>query len=205
MADTLILTFAEMAFLLQPHPGRAVTVLQRLGVKPEARTEAVAAAGAASLLARGLCRLVDGALVPGDDILAVPACVASLHDHTEVVSWTAERPVLMHLLSSPAVRLAIFPAAYGLMTVEAIDAAEPLADPVVRLMERCATADSAAVAVRTSGRDRDVSAAVARNADGSWVVSDSEDDPAAGRPVTRQAALARLSDLLGPQPVGSRS
>lgn len=58
-SDALVLTFAEIAFLSEPYPDRAVTVRERLGLPAAAASDAVAAAGLASLLARGLCRLLD--------------------------------------------------------------------------------------------------------------------------------------------------
>jgi hypothetical protein len=204
MADPLVLTFAEIAFLLQPYPEHATTFWRRVGFKPEIHSEVTAAAGAASLLARGLCRLVDGKLVPGEEIVAVSACLAHVERHAEAVSWTADRPIVMHVMSAPAVCLAIFPGAFGLMTVEQLEPTDRLIDPVVRLLDQCATEESAAVAVRAAIEDREVRVAVARTADGRWVISDSEVDTSTSTPTSRSAALTRLGELLGPRRVGTR-
>ena len=63
MADQLVLTFAEVEFVLRARSGQADQVRMHLRINPEASTDIVVAAGVASLLARRLCEAGEPDLV----------------------------------------------------------------------------------------------------------------------------------------------
>jgi hypothetical protein len=200
------LTFAELEFVLRSAAERGVDVddvRRRLNFQPGVSTGIVVAAGVASLVARDLCRLEESRIVPGEFVQCAIAALATRHTSTEAAGWLDERPVVVHLFSGVTGRLAVYPGAYGLFSVELIDAAEPLSAPVIRFLDLCTTGDGAAtVLIRTQAGGADESGiAVARSAAGAWFMSDSLERPDPGRPLARAAVVARLLSLLA-QPVG---
>lgn len=70
---------AEMAYLLAQLPGdvRAARVAEVIGIDPREVEEVVLAAGASSLLARGLLALEDDALVTRDDASVLTSAIAN--------------------------------------------------------------------------------------------------------------------------------
>lgn len=208
MSELTILTFAEIEFGLRVRSEQAGIVRTQLGISDDASADIVVAAGISSLLARGLCTTAGGAgtqapldVEPGELMLGVIAALSTSHTRTEVVTWVGERPALMHLFTAPAVRLAVWPAAYGQFTVEILDPAEPLADVVMRFMDVSHPEDGdAAVIVRSTAGASDVRIAIAREAGGGWNISDTRDDPESSRPVTRDEIRERLVVLLGAEP-----
>src|SRR2546421_11704155 len=162
MADPLVLTFAEIEFVLRARPDQAEAVRRHLRINPEAASDIVAAAGVASLLARGLCTMSGTDVVPTAPIVGVTAGLSTIRTHTEAVGWIGERPVVMHLFSGASIRLAVFPAAYGQFSVELLNPAEALVAPLTRFLDSCSTGEGeAAVVVRSAvGTDQYVSMAV---------------------------------------------
>jgi len=219
MADHLTtLTFAELEYILRSAAvSTAVSaadldaVRRRLNFQPGVSTDMVVAAGIASLVARGLCGLDGQRVVPGALVRSVIGALSAAHSGTEAAGWMADRPVVVHLFSSPAARLAVCPGAYGLFEVELIDPREPLSAPVIRFVDLC-TADPGAATVlvrsQAAGGAAEVGVVVARSSAGAWFVSDVADsahdagaDTEAAMPVGRAAVVSRLLDLFA-QPVG---
>jgi hypothetical protein len=217
-AGPVSLTFAELEFVLRSAAERGADVdgvRRRLNFQPGVSTGIVVASGVASLLARGLCRLegsrlegsrldgsrLDGSRLDGSDV--APDALATRHTSTEAAGWLAERPVVVHIFSGVHGRLAVYPGSYGLFTAELIDPAEPLSAPVLRFLELCTSGPGAAtVLIRTRpGEGEEAGVAVARSATGAWFMSDSLERPDPGRPMARDAVVARLLRLLA-QPVG---
>lgn len=200
MAETTLFTFAELEFVLRSAsgPGAAV-VRERLNLQPEAAGDIVVASGMASLLARGLCTERDGDVVPGDLVVAAVAALSTRHTVSEAAGWIDGRPVVVHLFSGTAARLAVYPGSFGLFRVEAIDPAEPLVRPFIRFLEQSTAGDGEAAAVfrSTAGDGPEVGLAAARNAEGTWLLSDTADSPDVGRPSSREAIVARLQELFG--------
>jgi hypothetical protein len=211
MADHLTtLTFAELEYILRSATVPTAdldAVRRRLNFQPGVSTDIVVAAGLASLVARGLCRLAGQRVLPGDLVRAVTAALSAPHSSVEAVGWMAGRPVIAHLFSGPAARLALYPGSYGLFEVELIDPAEPLSAPVIRFVDLCTAGPAATtVLVRTApeaGCADDDGIVIARSRTGAWFISDSLDhpDPASDRPVSRATVVSRLFDLFA-QPVG---
>ncbi|MFF5230423.1 hypothetical protein [Dactylosporangium sp. NPDC000521] len=212
MAETTLFTFAELEFVLRSAavpdaapvdaaPGAAPVdaVRERLQLQPEASADIVVASGMASLLARDLCTERDGDVVPGDLVVAAVAALSTRHTVSEAAGWIDGRPVVVHLFSGTAARLAVYPGSFGLYRLEAVDPAEPLARPLIRFLDQSTTGDGEAAAVFRSatGAGPEVGLAAARKADGSWLLSDSVDSPDAGRPSTREAIVARIEELFG--------
>jgi hypothetical protein len=213
MPEPLVLTFAEIAFLLRAEPDRAAGVRDRLKLAPDAGSDSVAAAGVASLLARGLCQRDGSRVIPGERAVAVTAGLSLARTHTEVAAWATDRASLLHVFSGGPVPLAVVPAAFGQFGVETLDPASSLGATVLRFLDACFPTGEAAIAVRSttagvtagSAAGVTVEIAVARDAGGVWYSSDSADSPDRGRPSTRDGVRDRLAQLLGPQPVGARA
>lgn len=205
MADTTLCTFAELEFLLRsaagPRGERAAgmdDVRRRLGLQPEASTDIVTAAGVASLLARGLCTDQGGSVVPGELVLGAVAALSTLHTTTEAAGSAGERTLELHLFSGTAARLAAYPGPFGLYGVEVLDPAEPLATPLARFVDRCtAGAGEAAVVIRSStGDEPEAGLAIARAADGTWLLSDGQ-TVTPGRPSSRDGVVTALVERFG--------
>ncbi|MEV4512585.1 hypothetical protein AB0K00_26900 [Dactylosporangium sp. NPDC049525] len=200
MAEGTLFTFAELEFLLRSAGAQpADAVRERLNLQSEASSDIVVASGMASLLARGLCTEVNGDVVPGDLVVAAIAALSTRHTVSEAAGWIDGRPVVVHLFSGTAARIAVYPGSFGLYRVEAVDPAEPLARPLVRFLDLCTAGDGeAAVLFRsTAGDGPEVGVAAARNAEGTWLLSDTADSPDVGRPSSRDAIAARLEELFG--------
>jgi hypothetical protein len=206
MAESLILTFAEVEFALRVCGDGAATVRTRLRINPEADSDIVTAAGIASLLARGLATLTgEGAtpddILPGDEMLAITAALSTYVTYTEAAGWLADRPAVLHIFSGPVLRLTLSPGAYGQFSASATDPTVPLFDVLDRFLDLCSVGEGeSAVAIRSMAGDSAVSIAIARDAAGAWRVSDSIDDPNSSQPTDRDGIRARLAELLPSQP-----
>jgi hypothetical protein len=201
MADTTLCTFAELEFLLRSATGSAAGELdgvrRLLGLRPEAATDIVTAAGVASLLARGLCTDEGGDVVPGPLVLAAVAALSTLHTTTEAAGSAGDKTLAMHVFSGTAGRFAAYPGPFGLFGVEALDPAEPLASPLARFVDRCMAGDGEAAVVIKS--DDGGSLAIARAADGTWLLADG---PSAV-PVSRADVVAALVSRFAGAAVGA--
>ncbi|WP_412541310.1 hypothetical protein R8Z50_01465 [Longispora sp. K20-0274] len=202
MPEALVLTFAEFEFTLRSGSGPTIPVRDLLRLRPETASDVVAAAGVASLLARGLCVLDDGRVRPTEPITTLTLGLATAVGHTEAVGWIGDRTVLLQLFGGPSVRVAVLPGAYGQFAVELMSPAEPVMGPLTRFIDRCVTDEGAsAVLVHSTEGGRDVSAAVAVDECGGWFVSDSQETPDRSVACTRELALERVGELLdGGQP-----
>jgi hypothetical protein len=206
MADTLLVSFAEIEFLVRAQPERAGSIRRALGVRPEAGSDVVAAAGLAGLLARGLCTEADGVVMPATPLLALAAALLEDRGHVELVGWSGPRPVALHLFGGPAARVALSQGGYGLFSAELLRADEPLAATVMRVVDAFAEGGGeAAVAVRWSTQDGELDVAIAREGSGDWYLSDTLLSPERGVPSTRDGVAERLEQLLTARPARALS
>jgi len=204
MTNPVTLTFAEVEFLLRARPEQAATVRERLRINPDAASEIVVAAGLASLLARGLCEVSGDDVLPKGLIVALATGLSTSNAYCEAVAWVGTRMTLVHFLDSASIRLAIFPVGSGQYTIELLDAQEPVTGPLTRFLDTMAQGEGdLALAIRSIAPSGEVSLAVARDAQGNWHLSDSQDSPDRGQPSTRDGVAQRISQLLGPQAVGA--
>ncbi|MEV4509208.1 hypothetical protein AB0K00_09660 [Dactylosporangium sp. NPDC049525] len=203
MAESTLITFAELEFLLRAAAGTNQAsidaVRTRLDLQPEAASDIVTAAGVASLLTRGLCTERGGDVIPGDQVLGIVAALATWHTMSEAAGWIEGQPAVVHLFSGPTARLVVSPGKLGIYSVEVVDPAESLAAPLTRFLDLCTAGQGEAAAVFRSSKDNEpeVGLAAARNADGDWLLSDTVDSPDEGRPSSRDAVTARLVALYG--------
>ena len=193
--DSMVLTFAELGFLLRSNPPRHVSVGERLLL--EEPSDAVVAAGLASLVVRGLCARDGEDVVPVPQIVAVAAGLSTARIAVRAAGKVGERPVVAHVFHGDEVVVALTPAEFGLFTVELLDRNVDLAEQLIRFVNACfVELGQAAVVIQATG-DRDVSLAVARDESGAWFVSDTGESPDQGVPTSHDAVLARITDLFG--------
>jgi len=205
MDDALVLTYAELEFLLRSQDPGPVDVRAQLELGPAEELDAAARAGVASLLARGLCTLGGESgteVTPTPEVLAIVAGLTTATETTRALGWIDERLVLLHLLYGPMARLVLVPASYGQFTVMALDPELTVADQLSRFVDSCLTeAAESAVVIQSRTADATVGMAIARDGDGAWFVSDSENDPDSATPSSRDDVMARIGELL---PAGAR-
>lgn len=209
MTDSLILTFAELEFMLalRPRHGTALRGNLRLESDDDLGAPSLARAGLASLLARGLCetvRTVDGPARPALPDLRFDAAVSVLLNvlaaddcaTTMAAAWGAERGSVMHVVDGGGARMALFPERLGRYSAEVLDPAEPLPALLRRFLDLHLADGTPSALVATSvraGTSRSVALAV--DPSGQWSASDSVESPDHAVPVARERALERIDVL----------
>lgn len=193
MSDHVVLTFAEIEFLLRAREPVHVDVRELLGLAAGAAADQNAAAGLASLLARGLCVRTDDRVVPSEDLIGVIGAFATATRATKSLGWQGGNPVMVNLFAGPAVGMVVQPIGHGQYSVAPVDPAHDLTDQLVGFVDACLTDTTESAVLVRSG---DVRIAVAITAAGDWHISDSVSNPDRSRPSTRDGAMARLRELL---------
>ena len=141
MTDPLVLTFAEIEFLLSACPQRADAVRAQLRTVEADQGLAMARAGLASLLARGLCEsatqsvVTEESVTPRPEVTAVIAAFATARRHLAAAGWHGDRPEVMYLYDGDAMRLALFPVPFGRYAVEFLSPEEPVSAPLMRFVD----------------------------------------------------------------------
>lgn len=200
--STLLLTFAEIEFLLRVREPALCDLRATLGIDQFGTGDDVARAGSASLVARGLCTFDGADLIPSAEVVVVIAGLSDAANTTRAVGWIAGGMTLVHLLTGPDVCLALFAASQGQFVVHVLDPSVTVADQVTRFVDSClATPTKSAVVIQSRTAEETVGLAVARDDAGAWFLSDSEGQPDAATPTTRDDVVARIGELL---PAGAR-
>ncbi|MEU0880519.1 hypothetical protein ABZ345_18100 [Lentzea sp. NPDC005914] len=200
MAQELVLTFAEIEFLLRVRVPEIATIRADLGLAPPDDT--TAAAGLASLLARKLCEPGGAGVTPGPEVVAVVAGLATADRVTRVLGLGEGSAQLGAVVTGPNVHIGLTDAGFGQHVVQPIDRAVSAADQVKHVLGRALGRESAVV-VQSRSAVGQVSIAVAIDGEGTWYLSDSEGEPDRGVPVSEDEAFARIIELLS-DPVGAR-
>lgn len=200
MEQALVLTFAELEFLLRVRTPEIATIREDLGLA--ASDDTVAAAGLASLLARGLCELGGDRVTPGRELIAVVAGLATADRVTRVLSLGEGAAELAAVVTGPNIHIGLTVAGFGQYVVQPIDNGVGAADQVKHALER-ALGSEGAVLVQSRTAAGQVSIAVAVDGGGAWYLSDSEGDPNSSTPVGADEAFARVAELLSDS-VGAR-
>jgi hypothetical protein len=190
MSDHLVLTYAEIEFLLRVREPEHVDVRAELGFAGDERN---ASAGLASLLARGLCSQDGERVVPSDDLVGVIGALSTTTSATRALGWRDGTPVLLSLFTGPVVGLALQPIGLGRYAIATLDPARGLGDQLAGFIDSClGDGKESAVLVR-SGETR---IAVVATAEGEWYISDSLADPGTSRKSSRDGAVARVRELM---------
>ncbi|MFC0436447.1 hypothetical protein [Kutzneria buriramensis] len=196
MPDEMILTFAEIEFLLRSREPK-LDVRKLLRIKAEAAGDVVAAAGLASLLARDLCVETHGKVKLGREIAAIAAVLVTADIAVNALGWIGEDMVLLHVFSCPGGQLSFRAVGHGRFAVEVLAPDRPLSAGLVRLMDLCLTGDgeSAVLLKMETTASEPISMAVARGVNGEWHLSDSALNATSSREVTPEAARARVVEV----------
>jgi hypothetical protein len=193
--ETLVLTFAEIAFILRSKEPENIPVRERLRI--EEPTDAVVAAGLSSLLARRLCTRDGEEVRPAPVIMAVAAGLSTTRVAIRAAGRAGDRTVLVHLFRGPITTVAISPAEFGQFAVELLDQNVELVDQLSRFLDASIADGTESVVLLEATGERDFSLAVARDVSGTWFLSDTLSSPDHGSVSSRDAALARIGELFG--------
>jgi hypothetical protein len=198
VSDELVITFAEIEFLLRSREPK-LDVRKLLRIKPEAAGDVIAAAGLASLLARGMCVEADGKIKIDRQVAAIAAVLVVADIAVDALGWIGEDMVLLHVFSCPVGQFSFRPVGHGRFLVEALKPDQPLSTGLVKLMELCLAGDgeSAVLLKMVTTTSEPISVAVARGVNGEWHLSDSASNAMSSREVTPEAARARVVEVFG--------
>ncbi|TWP54063.1 hypothetical protein FKR81_00380 [Lentzea tibetensis] len=202
MTDSLVLTFAEVELLLRIRQPELTSLRDVLGL-PETN-DVTAAAGLASLMARGLCTHTAGKVVPSKEVVAIVAGLSTADRATRVLGWVGEQMIRATLLTGPEIHIGLFAAELGQFDVAPLDRTVPLADQIGRFLDSCLGSAAGTALVQTVTAAGKVSIAVATDSSGTWFQSDSERDPDTASPSTRDDVVARVAELVAGEAAGAR-
>jgi hypothetical protein len=188
----LILTFAEIEFLLRSNPPR-IPVREQLRLREA--DDVIAAAGLASLLARDLCCREGEDVRPAKEVQSVIAAMSLANKGIRALGQVGDRETIVHLFIAAEAAVALSPAEFGQFTVELLDPAVPAAEQITRFMDACLPdGRESGVLVQAPGAD-EVSLAVARDESGAWFLSDSVNSPDRSEPSSHAAVAERIATL----------
>lgn len=197
MTEPLFLTFAEIEFLLRARRPVLGELRETLGLEAFGTDDAVARAGSASLLVRGLCAYDGENVVPSVDVVGVIAGLSTAEVATRAVGWIDGAMALVHLLTGPDIAIALFAVPQGRFAVRVLDPELTVAEQLSRFVDSClAEAAASAVVIQSRTAGATVGIAVARDGEGAWFVSDSEGDPDSSTPSSRDDVMARIGELV---------
>lgn len=203
MSDSVVITFAELGFLLQACPTEADLVRATLRLDAATATDVVVAAGLASLLARGLAVRTDsGEVEPTPALSGITAGVSRPEVSVSALGWLDDRLAVAHVFSGPHARLALYPRGFGQYGTELLDPAEPLSVVLGRFLDTCLT-DHTTPSVLFRGRGGLAESALVIHVDdvAMWHLSDSVGEPDRAMPVEQAEGRRRLAELFdGEQP-----
>lgn len=146
---SIVLTYAEVAFLLDER----AHVCERLGISESEVTADIVSAGAASLLARGLLRELDGRLAVDEELAALAVTLDSATGWVEIGFAREESSGGVQVFDAPAARLQVAAGLLGTFTFAPLDASEPLSEAVGDFVSRLLAVDGpAAVFVKATPR-----------------------------------------------------
>ncbi len=197
MADSLVLSHAELEFLLQWRPPEHIAIRELLDLSSDDRREPTVKRGLASLLARGLCVPDGDGIAPSSQLAEVVTGLATARIGTRAFGRADQRNVLVHIVYGPDGGLALFPAGPDRFTVAALDRSVAFVEQLTRFVDSCQTSKerSTVVIQAITSADR-VGIALMTDESGAWFVSDSEESPDRATPSTRRQAIRRIKELL---------
>ena len=202
MSDPLVLTYAEVGFLLATRPEVTDRIRTQIHLPADADERDVRS-GVASLLARGLCRVDEPGVVPGDEVAAVIAALCTCTVRMSAVGWSGPKVSMWHVFGGPNACAALVPQQYGQFAVTLLDPVAPIETIAVRMLEATVGTPESGLVVRLTRGEQTSGAAIAVDETGTWYVTDTATNPNRGVPVSRQEAVERLTIVVGPALIGA--
>lgn len=204
MSELIVLTFAEIEFLLRSRPPAIESTRELLNLPSGSNSDVVAAAGLAGLLATGRCHARDGEIVPTGETVAIVAGLSTADRLVRAVGWIGDQTIVAYFFSGPNHRIVLRQAQFGQYTVEAIGVDEPLSATLTEFVTSCLEADGPqAVLVQVTTSTGSAGMAVAVDESGVLVMSDTVESSDRGVPTDAQRIAARLVELLDHFPVAT--
>jgi hypothetical protein len=205
MSELIVLTFAEIEFLLRSRTPAIESTRELLKLPAGSDTDVVAAAGLAGLLATGRCRLQDGEIVPTGETVAVVAGLTTANCLVRAVGWVGDQTLVAYFFSGVENRIVLRQVQFGQYTVQAIGMAKPLSATLTEFVMSCLESDGPrAVLVQATTATESAGIAVAVDESGSLVMSDTLKSADRGVPTDEERIVARLVALLDHLPVVAR-
>ncbi|ACU36391.1 hypothetical protein KCV87_07770 [Actinosynnema pretiosum subsp. pretiosum] len=191
MVDRLVLTTAELGFLLRVRPPALAGVREELALPaPRAPHD-----GLDSLVHRGLATRTGRAFRPSPRLAAVIEAAATADRITRMLGWRGDVPVLTHLLSGPRGQLRLCPDGAGGWDVRLLEPGVTASAQAGRFLDAHLSGDrESSVLLKIGSPQGNVSMAVAVDGQGRWSMSDSLSVPTT--PSSRAIAVARIAELL---------
>lgn len=197
MSDSLVLTHAEIEFLLQWRPPRHIAIRELLDLSLDEPRDDAVKAGLTSLLARGLCVRHGDSVEASPQLQPVVTGFTSARIGTRACGRADSRNLLVHIVHGPDGSLALFPAGPDRFTVAELDQKVAFVDQLTRFVDSCQTAkERSTVVIQAITPGERVGIALMTDEFGKWFVSDSEESPDRAQPSTRRQAIRRIRELL---------
>lgn len=192
-AGPIILTFAELAFLL---PSESDSVRDRLRLQRWEPESPVLLSGAASLFARGLLQLVeDDVVVPVEEVATVIGATSSAEQWAEVSFARESEAGSLQVFGSGDVRVDVVALPFGAFSFVLQEDTANLADAIESAVSVFLSEPNGGAAFVRRAPDEgniDIGLAVRRSPDGVIEMTSGAVDDAAIRAVTLQEALSEV-------------
>jgi hypothetical protein len=196
--EELLLTRAEIDFLLRAHPCDGVQVRTELALGSEDDTQEQARAGLSSLIVRGLCVHDGKNVVPTEQLVGVVACLTTAQSASSVLVQDREHVILVHAFAGPISGVLLVAREFGVYVVRMFESGTSIVDQVVSVLDQHLT-DSPGMSALVRGTSRRglVSASINVDSARNWYLADSCDAPDRSARTTRAEATLRVRELVG--------
>ncbi len=202
MSELIVLTFAEIEFLLRSRTPVIDATRELLNLPAGSDSDAVAAAGLAGLLATGRCRVEADEIVPSEETVAIVAGLTTANRLVRAVGWVGDQTIVAYFFSGAENRFVLRQAQFGQYSVQSIAMDRPLSASLTEFVMSCLDSEgprAVLVQLTTSSDSAGVAIAVDENA--SLVMSDTVESPDRGVPTDPRRIADRLVELLDDTPV----
>jgi hypothetical protein len=196
--EELMLTRAEVDFLLRAHPCDGVPVRTELAFGDEDDTKEQARAGLSSLIVRGLCVHDGKNVVPNEQLVSVVACLTTAKSACSVLVQDGEHVVLVHAFAGPVSGVLLVVREFGVYVIRMFEPGTSIVDQVVTVLDKHLTDTPGISALVRSTSDQGlVSASINVDAARNWFLANSHDAPDRSVRTTRAEATLRVRELVG--------
>jgi hypothetical protein len=197
-AQELLLTRAEIDFLLRAHPSASVPVRAELAFGSDDDTRDQARAGLSSLIVRGLCVHDGDNVIPDEQLVGVVACLTTAKTASSVlVQQDVEHAVLVHAFAGPIRGVLLIAREFGVYLIRMFEPGTSIVDQVITVLDNhlMDTPGMSALVRGTSDRGH-VGASINVAPDRNWYLADSDRAPDRSVRTTRAEATSRVKELV---------
>lgn len=197
MSELIVLTFAEIEFLLRSRTPVIESTRELLDLPAGSDSDVVAAAGLAGLLATARCRVEADEIVPSEETVAIVAGMTTADRLVRTVGWVGDQTIVAYFFSGAEHRLVLRQAQFGQYSVQSIGMDRPLSAFLSEFVMSCLDSDEPRAAlVQLTTRSDSAGIAITVDESASLVMSDTVESPDRGVPTDPQRIADRLVELL---------